>query len=78
VVLASPEALQHGLEGIVERVELKGDAKEPLRAELESFLRALQGEAELVVTGEDGRRALEVALNIVELIESNVVDPSPA
>jgi predicted dehydrogenase len=77
-VLASPEALLHGLEGIVERIELKGDSKEPLRAELESFLRAVQGEADLVVTGEDGRRALEVALNIVNLIESNVVDPSPA
>ncbi len=76
-VPASPEALLHGLEGLVERVELRGDGKEPLRAELESFLRAVAGEGELVVTGEDGRRALDVALNIVDLIESNVVDPSP-
>ncbi len=76
-VLASPSALEHGLEGLVERIELKGDGTEPLRAELESFLAALSGERPLVVSGEDGRRALEVALQIVDRIESNVTDPSP-
>lgn len=65
-VLASPEALQQGLEGLVERVELVGDGKEPLRAELESFVAAVRGEGEIVVSGVDGRRALEVALEIVE------------
>jgi predicted dehydrogenase len=77
-VLASPEALQGGLAGLVERIELTGDGKEPLRAELESFIAAVSGEGELVVTGEDGRRALEVALNIVEAIQANVLDPRPA
>jgi len=76
-VLASPAALLSGLEGLVERVELKGDGKEPLRAELESFLSALSGETDLVVSGMDGRRALEVALKIVARIESNVADPRP-
>lgn len=67
-----------GLEDVVERVELQGDAREPLRAELESFVAAIRGEGELVVTGEDGRRALAVALEIVRSIEQNVLDPSPA
>ena len=77
-VLASPDALAHGLEGLVERVDLVGDQVEPLRAELQSFLKALAGEAPLVVSGEDGRRALAVALHIVDRIEANVSDPSPA
>lgn len=66
VALASPEALLQGLEGLVERVELVGDGKEPLRAELESFVAAVRGEGEIVVSGADGRRALEVALEIVD------------
>jgi predicted dehydrogenase len=76
--LANPAALAGGLEGLVERVELTGDGKEPLRAELESFIAAVQGRGELVVSGGDGRRALEVALEIVERIESHVLDPRPA
>ena len=53
----------------VERVELTAPAGEPLRLEFESFARALRGEAPPVVTGEDGRRALAVALEIVREIE---------
>lgn len=53
----------------VERVELAAPEGEPLRLEFESFARALTGEAPPVVTGEDGRRALEVALGIVQEIE---------
>src|SRR5690606_27663613 len=40
VELGSPGSMQ--LEGIVERVELQGDGKEPLRAELESFVSAVR------------------------------------
>lgn len=53
----------------VERVELTAPEGEPLKLEFESFARALTGEAPPVVTGEDGRRALEVALGIVKEIE---------
>lgn len=53
----------------VERVELTAPQGEPLRLEFESFARALTGEAPPVVTGEDGRRALDVALKIVREIE---------
>jgi predicted dehydrogenase len=77
-VLAGPETLVAGLAGLVERIELVGDGKEPLRAELESFVAAVRGEGEIVVTGEDGRLALSVALDIVETIEAHVADPRPA
>ena len=41
------------------------DKKEPLKAEQESFLAAVRDEVPLVVTGEDGLRALELAQAIV-------------
>jgi predicted dehydrogenase len=73
--LASLEGLQAGLLGLVERIDLTGDGVEPLRAELVSFVAAVRGEGALVVSGEDGRRALGVALEIVERIEDHVADP---
>jgi predicted dehydrogenase len=57
--------------GLVERIELKGDGTEPLRAELEAWVSAVRGEAPLVVSGEDGRDALAVALRIMERIEQH-------
>jgi UDP-N-acetylglucosamine 3-dehydrogenase len=40
--------------------------REPLRAELEAFLRAVAGDTSGIVTGEDGRKALRLALALVE------------
>jgi predicted dehydrogenase len=57
--------------GLVERIQLKGDGAEPLRAELEAWVSAVRGEAPLVVSGEDGRDALAVALRIMERIEQH-------
>src|SRR5688500_9626927 len=57
--------------GLVERIELKGGGTEPLRAELEAWVSAVRGEAPLVVSGEDGRDALAVALRIMERIEQH-------
>jgi predicted dehydrogenase len=57
--------------GVVERVELKGDGAEPLRAELEAWVKAVRGEGPLVVSGEAGRDALAVALRIMERIEQH-------
>lgn len=57
------------LESFVERVALEAPDGEPLRLELQSFVSAVKGESPVVVTGEDGRRALEVALRIVTEIE---------
>jgi predicted dehydrogenase len=53
----------------VDRIKLEAPAGEPLRLELESFVAALKGESPVVVTGEEGRLALGVALQIVKEIE---------
>ena len=55
---------------LAERVELEGDGAEPLRAELSSFADAVRGRGPLVVSGEDGRRALAVALEIMRCIDT--------
>lgn len=53
----------------IEHIKLEAPEGEPLRLEMESFAAALLGETEPAVTGEDGRRALDVALRIVAEIE---------
>jgi predicted dehydrogenase len=46
--------------------------------ELDRFVAAVRGEAPVAVSGEDGRRALAVALDIVKRIETNVAHRSMA
>ena len=53
----------------VDRIPLIAPEGEPLRLEFESFIAAIRGEGKVLVTGEDGRRALSVALKIVAEIE---------
>lgn len=60
------------LEDVIERISLQGDGREPLRAELESFVACLRGEKAVSVTGQEGRDALAVALEIVRRIEAHV------
>ena len=43
----------------------KGD---PLRMELENFILSIQGKQQPIVSGKDGRDALEVAIKIQEMI----------
>lgn len=57
------------LEQFVERIPLEADEGEPLRLEFESFIAAVRGEAPVAVSGEAGREALAVALQIVSDIE---------
>src|SRR5262245_10216717 len=57
------------LETFVERVTLEAADGEPLRLELQNFLEAVRGQAEIAVSGGDGREALAVALTIVREIE---------
>ena len=61
-----------GLASIVERIPIVGDGAEPLASELASFRDAMAGLAPPPVTGEDGRRALELALAIQQQIEDHV------
>jgi predicted dehydrogenase len=63
-----------GIQDLVERIPLEGDAGEPLAYELDSFIAALEGTAEVPVSGHDGRNALAVALQIVELTTQHVAD----
>jgi predicted dehydrogenase len=60
------------LDQIIERISLQGDGREPLRAELESFVATLRGEEAVAVTGAEGREALAVALEIVRRIDKYV------
>jgi predicted dehydrogenase len=53
----------------VDRIPLIAPEGEPLRLEFESFVAAIRGEGPVIVTGEEGRRALAVALQIVAEIE---------
>ncbi len=62
------------LGSVVERVAIRGDGTEPLAAELSAFRDAIAGLAPPPVTGEDGRRALELALAIEQQIEDHVAN----
>ncbi|MFQ5889896.1 MAG: Gfo/Idh/MocA family oxidoreductase [Gemmatimonadota bacterium] len=64
---------------VVERVRLAGDEEEPLRLQLESFLRLVDGEASSSVSARSGRAALDVALRIAREIEqyADVAAPHP-
>ncbi|MBI3802825.1 MAG: Gfo/Idh/MocA family oxidoreductase [Nitrospirae bacterium] len=53
----------------IDKVEI--EKEEPLKAELSSFLEAVRTRTVPKVSGEDGRRALAVALQVVDLIKSN-------
>ena len=57
------------LEQFVERIPIEADEGDALRLEFESFLAAVRGESPIPVTGEAGRDALAVALQIVADIE---------
>ena len=60
------------LEQFVERIPLRADEGEPLRLEFESFVAAVRGEAPVAVSGEAGREALAVALQIVADIDRSL------
>jgi predicted dehydrogenase len=57
------------IDDFVERITLEAPEGEPLRLEFESFVAAVRGLSPVVVSGEDGREALSVALGIVREIE---------
>lgn len=53
----------------VDYIPLTAPEGEPLRLEFDAFVSAIRGKSSVVVTGEDGKRALAVALRIVAEIE---------
>lgn len=69
VDLAELAHAPRALEAFVEAVPLAAPEGEPLRLEFDSFVDAIRGRAPVVVSGRDGRDALEIALRIVREIE---------
>ena len=61
-----------GWPGVNTRV-LQANLVEPLRAEIESFMRAASERERPIVSGEDGRRALALALRTLEQIRQHTV-----
>lgn len=57
-----------GIDDIVERIGLEAPEGDALRMELESFVHSVQGDREAVVTGEEGRAALRLALQVSEAV----------
>jgi predicted dehydrogenase len=56
------------LEEVAERIPLEAPAADALGLELASFLHAVRGEREAVVSGGEGRAALQLALQVTEAI----------
>ena len=59
------------LEAIVEHVRLQASEAEPLRLELESFVRAVRGEGEVVVSGAAGAQALALAFRVADAVQAS-------
>ena len=59
------------MEDIVEHVRLDAPEAEPLKLELESFLRAVRGDGDVVVTGAAGLQALTLAYRVADAINAS-------
>ncbi|HVF44061.1 MAG TPA: Gfo/Idh/MocA family oxidoreductase [Pyrinomonadaceae bacterium] len=66
----APAGAQEGRPGVAHR-RLEVEDVEPLRAEIESFFAAAESRAQPPVTGEDGRRALALALRALASIHDH-------
>jgi predicted dehydrogenase len=58
------------LADVVERIELSAPEADALSLELQSFVHAVRGEHEVVVRGEEGRAALELALRVADAVRT--------
>jgi predicted dehydrogenase len=58
------------LADVVERIELRAPDADALALELQSFVHAVRGQREVVVTGEEGRSALELALRVADAVRT--------
>jgi len=63
------------MEGIQHQLLTFEDAEEPLHTELRSFIEAVHTGSEPIVTGEDGRNALKVVLDITAQIRNGSTQP---
>lgn len=67
-----PRAGAGGVEDLLERIDLQGVPGEPLARELDAFASAIAGRPHRLVSGREGREALEVATRITREIEEFV------
>jgi len=58
------------LADVVERIVLEAPEADALALELQSFVHAVQGRREVVVSGEQGRAALELALRVADAVRT--------
>lgn len=58
------------LADVVERIVLEAPEADALSLELQSFIHAVRGEREVVVRGEEGRAALELALRVADAVRT--------
>ncbi|HEY8197691.1 MAG TPA: Gfo/Idh/MocA family oxidoreductase [Gemmatimonadales bacterium] len=58
------------LADVVERIELAAPEADALSLELQSFVHAIRGERDVVVRGEEGRAALELALRVADAVRT--------
>jgi predicted dehydrogenase len=58
------------LADVVERIELEAPEADALALELQSFVHAVRGQREVVVSGEEGRAALELALRVADAVRT--------
>ena len=58
------------LSDVVERIVLEAPEADALSLELQSFVHAVRGQREVVVRGEEGRAALELALRVADAVRT--------
>jgi predicted dehydrogenase len=58
------------LADVVERIVLEAPEADALSLELQSFVHAVRGQREVVVRGEEGRAALELALRVADAVRT--------
>jgi predicted dehydrogenase len=58
------------LADVVERIELAAPEADALSLEIQSFVHAVRGEHDVVVRGEEGRAALELALRVADAVRT--------
>ena len=56
----------------IEPITIEVKKKEPLRAELESFLECVRDRTKPLVTGEDGMEAVALAARVAEAVETSM------
>ena len=66
------------LSDVVERIVLEAPEADALALELQSFVHAVRGQHEVVVSGEEGRAALALALRVADAVRTSPLAATPS